>query len=866
MDYVGGDQAISEIERDKLSLQEVKGFLKDHLEVKDSMKMYFHVPGTELAEGLVFLHDDIGCVHMAEYVCVDGVADVFVEYHGEEENVYNSSGSDFEDDYVNLFGEKPDEIISAEVVKSDEEIEAVVSQVCNPSQVPSQRPSFEMQEPHVLPETEDSGDSSDSSDDNEYMPHSEDSGEDSEVVELRKHARKFKKRMKDSKSWINSDSPVPVNLIANMEEQIGDEEKDWNFESSDEDYSYDEDSDGEIKRRKSKYLRFNPKADIPHFALEMVFRSKNQVCKALRRYGIVTKRSIVFIKSEVDRVRAKCGWPGCPWLIYVAKSTRCSRFQVITYEDEHRCANNRDNKLVTAKVIAQRYEHFILANPMWKIESMQSTVLQDMCADVSTSKCKHAKKLVMDRLMCGLKNEYTRVFDYQLELLRSNPGSTVAVCLDPTNMHQNIFQSFYVCFDALKKGFKAGCRRVIGLDGCFFKGAVKGELLCAIGRDANNQMYPVAWAVVEHETNETWAWFIGLLIKDLDIHSNGAGWVFISDQQKCLIKAMKDYLPGAEHRMCTRHIYANWRKKYRAHEWQKKLWAVAKAANKQDFNYYKAKLAQETPDGVKDMMRTQPEHWARSFFSLGSHCESIDNNMCESFNHAIVEARFYPIISMQEKIRKKIFVRIQEQRKKAEKFHGKICPSIFNKLKASIARTQFMEVLWNGKDGFEVKLLTGRRRQYTVSLDKRSCSCGYFQLSGIPCSHAITAIYKCGKLVEDYIAPCYSIDVFKKIYEHCLQPVEGEEMWPISEKPRPQAPGYVRMPGRPKKNNRRREEQEKPKTKKMSKHGIVIVCSLCGNPGHNKSGCKNNPERGKKKYAHLVKTSRKTKTTEVLFL
>jgi hypothetical protein len=74
------------------------------------------------------------------------------------------------------------------------------------------------------------------------------------------------------------------------------------------------------------------------------------------------------------------------------------------------------------------------------------------------------------------------------------------------------------------------------------------------------------------------------------------------------------------------------------------------------------------------------------------------------------------------------------------------------------------------------------------------------------------------------------------------------------------------MPGRPKKNNRRREEQEKPKTKKMSKHGIVIVCSLCGNPGHNKSGCKNNPERGKKKYAHLVKTSRKTKTTEVLFM
>jgi hypothetical protein len=383
----------------------------------------------------------------------------------------------------------------------------------------------------------------------------------------------------------------------------------------------------------------------------MVFRSKGQLVKALKKYGLVTKRSIKFVKSEVDRVRAKCGWENCPWLLYATKTTRSSRFQIVTFNDEHHCAQNRDNKLVTAKVIAQRYEHFILANPMWKIESMKATVLQDMFADVTASKCKHAKKIVMEKLMAGMKNEYTRVFDYQLELLRSNPGSTVAVCLDPTNMDQNIFQSFYVCFKALKEGFKAGCRKVIGLDGCFFKGVVKGELLCAIARDANNQMYPVAWAVVEMETNETWKWFIGLLIKDLNINNSGDGWVFISDQQKGLINAMKDFLPKAEHRMCARHIYANWRKKHRAHEWQKKFWAVAKASNQQDFNYYRANLAQETPEGAKDMMRTEPVHWARAFFPVGSKCESIDNNLCESFNHAIVDARFYPIISMQEKIR-----------------------------------------------------------------------------------------------------------------------------------------------------------------------------------------------------------------------
>jgi hypothetical protein len=191
-------------------------------------------------------------------------------------------------------------------------------------------------------------------------------------------------------------------------------------------------------------------------------------------------------------------------------------------------------------------------------------------------------------------------------------------------MDQNIIQSFYVCFNALKHGFNAGCRKVIDLDGWFFKGVVKGELLCAIARDSNNQMYPLACAVVEQETNETSKWFLGLLIKDLDINNSGAGWVFISDQQKGLINAMRDFFPNAEHRMCARHIYANWRKKHMSHEWQKNYGLWQKASNLQDFNYYKAKLAQETPDGVKDIMRTEPGHWARAFFAVGSKCESVE--------------------------------------------------------------------------------------------------------------------------------------------------------------------------------------------------------------------------------------------------
>ncbi|GKA13492.1 ribonuclease H-like domain-containing protein [Tanacetum coccineum] len=63
----------------------------------------------------------------------------------------------------------------------------------------------------------------------------------------------------------------------------------------------------------------------------------------------------------------------------------------------------------------------------------------------------------------------------------------------------DMLKRMYICFKGVKDGWLARCRKVIGLDGCFLKHTCRGELLTAMGRDANNQMYPIAWAVVRAE-------------------------------------------------------------------------------------------------------------------------------------------------------------------------------------------------------------------------------------------------------------------------------------------------------------------------------------------------------------------------------
>ena len=69
------------------------------------------------------------------------------------------------------------------------------------------------------------------------------------------------------------------------------------------------------------------------------------------------------------------------------------------------------------------------------------------------------------------------------------------------------------------------------MDGYFLKTCYNNELLTAIGRDGNNQMFPISWAIVNVENNVNWIWFLQLLKQDLGI-SNGDGLTIISDMQK----------------------------------------------------------------------------------------------------------------------------------------------------------------------------------------------------------------------------------------------------------------------------------------------------------------------------------------------
>jgi hypothetical protein len=144
-----------------------------------------------------------------------------------------------------------------------------------------------------------------------------------------------------------------------------------------------------------------------------------------------------------------------------------------------------------------------------------------------------AKRKAIQLIQGAGREQFSHLRTYADELINSNPNKTVIIqCVDSNS--GPMFERMYVCLEACKSAFSYTCRPLIGLDACFFKGDYGGQLMAAVGKDGNNQIFPIAYAVVEAETKNSWQWFIKLLLEDLQSISQKP-YAFISDQQKVVI-------------------------------------------------------------------------------------------------------------------------------------------------------------------------------------------------------------------------------------------------------------------------------------------------------------------------------------------
>jgi len=273
------------------------------------------------------------------------------------------------------------------------------------------------------------------------------------------------------------------------------------------------------------------------------FGTKLQFQHAMRTYAIHSGREIKFVKNDKLRMRLECrGRGSCEWKAYCAKIRNEATWQLRQVSPYHTCSRSNKVKFLNSKWLGTKLEPNVRENPTLKIQDIINKSNEKWNIKLTKTKAIRARSLAFDAVDGSFREQYTRMHDYCHELLRSNPHSTVKITStpylaseddlqDPTANLNPHFQRVYICFKACKDSFLK-CRPIIGLDGCFLKGYYGGQLLTVIGTDPNDQILPIAYAVVEGETKETWAWFLDLLVNDLGGVAKCVEYTFISDQQK----------------------------------------------------------------------------------------------------------------------------------------------------------------------------------------------------------------------------------------------------------------------------------------------------------------------------------------------
>jgi hypothetical protein len=143
--------------------------------------------------------------------------------------------------------------------------------------------------------------------------------------------------------------------------------------------------------------------------------------------------------------------------------------------------------------------------PNMPLDVIQNEVKDKWRVDVNPSMMYRARRKAKQKLYGKVKDQYGRLWDYCETLRQTNSGSCVVMKVDRTNPDlPPKFGRLYVSLATMKVGFLEGYRPIIGVDGCFLKGPFKGQLLSTIGRDGNNNMYQIAFAIVEAKVKDSW--------------------------------------------------------------------------------------------------------------------------------------------------------------------------------------------------------------------------------------------------------------------------------------------------------------------------------------------------------------------------
>ncbi|KAL0364371.1 UNVERIFIED_CONTAM: hypothetical protein Sangu_0534700 [Sesamum angustifolium] len=275
----------------------------------------------------------------------------------------------------------------------------------------------------------------------------------------------------------------------------------------------------------------------------------------------------------------------------------------------------------------------------------------------------------------------------------------------------------------------------------------KGFQASTAAMDGNQQVLPLAFAVVDEETYPSWKWFLQQLSRH--IIRGRRGMCLISDRHGGLIKAVRegpDFVsPHGVHRYCLRHVCSNFNSTIKNVVLKDLCWQAGSEYQLRKFNRIMDEIKKQDVKAFAYLDAINKEKWTASHDG-GWRCGILTTNMSECINGVLKGARRLPMfISWQQNAVEHTVTKYSHAQQSA----------------SVVTRRQ-------GRHGMNT---------HVVKIANRECSCGKWNQFGIPCSHAqkVCGAYNisAASMVKDY----YDVMAYNNTYSKHFEPVQSEDYW-----------------------------------------------------------------------------------------
>ncbi|XP_020682036.2 uncharacterized protein LOC110099280 [Dendrobium catenatum] len=532
--------------------------------------------------------------------------------------------------------------------------------------------------------------------------------------------------------------------------------------------------DGSISQNDGA-LRFK-KSSVTDITVGTFFNDATSFKNALRSFAIRENFGVRIKASDKKRVIATCS------------------FQVRRVDGEHTCPgiNRAGNRLASSRWVSNQIQEMVKRYPDIPPKEINSGLEKEFGLSLPYMKLWRAREQARDTIFGSVDDNYKWVPTMAAELLDRNPVSYITYTFNATD---NSFQRFYVSFKVYVDGFLYGCKPLISLDACHLKSKYLGVLLSANSVDGNNGLFTIAFAVVEAESKHSWSWFLKNMVET--IGSNLSTLSFISDMEKGLGEAIKEIYPEAEHRICIRHLWKNIKKNFRCKDGQKMqglVWAAANAYTNVDMNEKLSELHEIEPNFVL----------ISHFFTLQVVKKSIHDR-----------DRTKPAVDLIDLVRGKVMEQRAQRKMTSLTWQRELVPNVEEYIRDITTRKDHLVVRQASNFKAEVE---GLHSRHIVDIERKHCTCGVWQLIGLPCIHAVAFI---GNMFCRY----------RVAYDGAITALPGKEQWRVVVNcEQIGVPNTCRPRGRPRKRRLLNFLEQDKRTHR---------CGRCGLWGHHRSTCKN---------------------------